>query len=181
MRRAASAKRVRVSALAAALAVTACGTTSVTTDHVEQPKLESYGSYFIAPGPVMTDDAVTAVPDQLVQDRIDAELGQELGGRGLDRVEPWAADLIVTYTAQARDLQQVVYDDFGLEPWPFNGDVWVKTYRETTLVIDVLDAETHRPVWRATARTKNKDFHDPQFVSKIVNRAMKDFPPLAQL
>jgi hypothetical protein len=169
----------RAALLAAALAVTGCATTSLTTDHDERTEFGRYGSYTIAPGPVVTDGAVTAVPDQLVQKRIDASLGQELATKGLVREQPETADLIVTYTAIARDRQELIDEDFGPEPWPFNGDVWVQDYREALLTVDVRDADTRKTVWRVTTRTKNKDFHDSEFVAKVVNKAMEDFPPVA--
>jgi hypothetical protein len=163
--------------VASSLAVAGCGTTSLSTEYDRRKAFDSYGTYAIVPGPVLTDDAVTAVPDQLVQDRIDTMLGKELAARGLTRAAPQTADLIVTYAASARDVQQVVDDELGFTMWPINGDVWVQTYREAMLSIDVLDAATQERVWHVTARTKNKDFHDPQFIASIVVKAMEDFPP----
>jgi hypothetical protein len=169
-----------MSALAATvLALAGCGTTSLTTDYDQRTAFDRYRTYAIAPGPVLTDDAVTAVPDQLVQNRINTMLGKELTARGLARAAPQSADLIVTYAASARDVQQLVDNDLGPTPTPslINGDVWVQTYREAMLDIDVLDAATQERVWHVTARTKNEDFHDPQFVASIVSRALEDFPP----
>jgi hypothetical protein len=165
---------------AAMLAGTAgpgCGTTSLTTARDERAEFDRYGSYFISSGPVVTDQAVTAVPDELVQDRIDAELAQELAAKGLHPAHPWTADLIITYTARAEDKQELVDDGFGPEVWPVNNtNVWVQNYREAVLVIDARDAETRKSVWRTTTRTKNQDFHDPEFVANVVNEAMQRFP-----
>ncbi len=165
---------VGVSALAAA---TGCGTTSLTTAYDERMEFDRYGSYFISSGPVVTDRAVTAVPDQLVQGRIDAELVQELAAKGLRPAQPWTADLIITYVARAEDKQELVDDGFGPELWPVNNtNAWVQNYREAVLVIDARDAETRKSVWRTTTRTKNQDFHDPEFVANVVNEAMQRVP-----
>ena len=162
---------------ACAMVAAGCGTTTVSTVRDQRANLDRYESYAIAPGPVVTDKAVTVVPDELVQDRIDRRLGGELTAKGLSPAPAASADVIVTYLARARDRQEIVDNDFGLEPWPYYGDAWVQSYREAVLIIMVLDAATKEPVWRVTARTKNEDFHDPEFVARIVSKAMEKFPP----
>jgi len=176
MRRTIADRTVFSALVVSAVAAAGCATTSLTTDRDERTQFDRYDSYAITPGPVVTDDAVTAVPDQLVQDRIDASLGKELTTKGLTPAPIATADVIVTYLATAREVQEIVDDDFGPEPWPFNADFWVQNYRDAVLSIMVLDAATQKPVWRVTARTKNEDFHDPEFVARIVSKAMKDFP-----
>jgi hypothetical protein len=160
----------------AALALTACGVHSLVVEHDEPAAIENSRSYAIVPGSVVTDHAVTAVPDQLVQDRINASLDEQLAARGFRQADPSEADLIVSYSASTRQRQEVV-DQNRVEPWPFaSGDVWIQDYREAKLTVEVREASEGASVFRATATDMNKDFRDPEFVASIVDKAMSEFP-----
>jgi Domain of unknown function (DUF4136) len=165
-------------ALACALAFAAgCGSTSVVNQRDKTATFERYGSFSIEPGPVTTDDAVTAGPNQLAQKRVNDVIGTEMSAKGLALAKPEDADLIVTYTASERDRQEIVRGREGPVIGTFSGtDLWLQDYREARLVIDVIDASAQKVVWRSTARGLNQTFRDPEFVRKTVVEALTGFP-----
>jgi Domain of unknown function (DUF4136) len=165
-----------VAALAAAALATGCGT-SVVSQRDTKARFDKYASYTIEPGPVSTDDAVTAVPNLLVQKRVNESLGKALAAKGLEPKGPEYADLIVTYSGSEGDRQELVRGRMGPVVGLYSGqDLWVQDYREARLVIDVIDANTQKVVWRSTARGLNKTFRDPEFVRKTVEESLAEFP-----
>ena len=165
-----------VAASVAAALAAGCGT-SVVSQRDTKARFDKYTSYTIEPGPVTVDDAIAAVPYQLAQKRVNESLGKALAAKGLEQENPEYADLIVTYSGSERDRQEIVRGRMGPVVGTFSGqDLWVQDYREARLVIDVIDANTQKVIWRSTARGLNKTFRDPEFVQKTVEEALEEFP-----
>jgi hypothetical protein len=168
-----------------ALAGAGCGSTATTARYDPKTQFHEYRTYTIRRGPVVTDDALTAVPDQLVQDRIDTAIREQLAAKGLRPAGAEPPDLIVSYSARARDRQELVDDQFGGQPPEVitgdaaigGSDLSLAEYREVTLVLDLLDATTQQPIWHSTTQLMNHDLHDPQFGAKTLDKALEDFPP----
>ena len=114
---------------------------------------------------------------------------QNLMGRGFQSTRD-APDFYITFflTGQARQDVDVVFSDgyYGWGGWygwsSMYYPVWTQTvvtnYVEGTLVLDIVDAKTNQLAWRAYCRGdirewKNRD----KDVTKIVNKALKRFPP----
>jgi hypothetical protein len=58
--------------------------------------------------------------------------------------------------------------------------VWAGAYHQGTLVVDVIDADTHRLIYRSIAKADEKDLRDPQFVQRTVEKALAQYlPPFA--
>ncbi len=165
------------SGLLAGALFAACGSTSVVNQRDETATFDRYQSFTIEPGPVTTDDAVTAGPNQLAQRRVDESIGSAMAAKGLSPAKSDEADLIVTYSASERDRQELVRGRMGPVVGTFSGtDLWVQDYREARLVIDVVDPVSQKVVWRSTARGLNQTFRDPEFVTKTVAAALEGFP-----
>ena len=95
-----SARRAR--ALLSCALIAGCGSTSVVNRRDETATFERYESFTIESGPITTDDAVTAGPNQLAQRRVNESIGTEMAAKGLAPAKPEDADLIVTYSASER-------------------------------------------------------------------------------
>ncbi len=170
----------------AACTLAGCAGAQVKTDADEDADFSRYRSYALQRGRVLSDEAAPNVSDNpLLEERIQQAIARELARKGLEPTDPSRADLIATYTASARtrqELETVAPAVPGFEPYdewywgPGYEDVWVDEYREGTLVIDLIDANTRKLVWRAIARAKSQDFADAEFIRGTVDDAIEKYP-----
>lgn len=172
-------------AAALALAMAACGPAiSVGTDYDTAYNFTRLSSYAWAP-----------VKDQygeetLVGQRIVNALDRELAARHMTKTTmDQNPDFVVAYHTGVRDKTQVV--DWGYD-WGFTYGPWytpsartysVETYREGTLIIDLVDWKTKQMIWRGVGR-KALDPNPPdnperitKSVNDAVNAIMAGFPP----
>jgi hypothetical protein len=174
--------------------VAGCATTQVSTDLDPRVNFTAYETFDVAPGRVINEGREDP-GDTLVRDRIDAALTTELAEKGMqsDEQQP---DLIVRYTAEMYTQPEVHVD----APWsasvyygspfydPFWGGYWgpyaypygagYSTYDVTRgrMVIEVIDADSQKLVYRAEARAEDKNFRSFDYIRKAVDKAMKSFP-----
>jgi len=134
--------------------------------------------------------------DTLTRDRINTAVQEGLSEKGLQptNLNP---DLIVTYTAAERSVPEITsywgtsyWVNGSSGYWPtryWDGGYYGPTYaaapywdvtevRQKVLVIDLIDANTNKLVWRSIARAGNKDFRKPEVVEKTVDKALEHFP-----
>jgi hypothetical protein len=172
-------------AAALALAAPACGPAiSVGTDYDTAYNFTRLSSYAWAP-----------VKDQygletLVGQRIVNAIDRELAARHMTKTTmDQNPDFVVAYHTGVRDKTQVV--DWGYD-WGFTYGPWytpsartyhVETYREGTLIIDLVDWKTKQMIWRGVGR-KALDPNPPdnperltKSVNDAVNQIMAGFPP----
>jgi hypothetical protein len=151
-----------------------CATTQVRTDHDPRADFSQYRTFVLKTGQVI-NEGIVDTRDTLTRERINSALKDELTGKGLQPVahDP---DLIVTYTAGARTLQELTTYWGGSYADPSMADVWTNEYRQGTLVIDFIDAKTNRLVWRSIARADNKDFRKTENIDKAVDKALQKYP-----
>jgi hypothetical protein len=170
-------------AIALALA-SGCANVQVQTDHDPGADFGRYRTFQVAPGQVLNDGKADQ-GDTLVQDRVRNAIVSQLAAKGLrplqgNEVNP---DLVVTFVAGARTRQEVETVSY---PWgPYWGpsyapDAWVRLYRQGTLIIDLVDPDTERTVYRARVESDNKPFTDPKIVQKAVAKALQKFPSQAK-
>jgi len=116
----------------------------------------------------------------LVQERIITALENQLSAKGLKRVEG-EGDIRVVYHGSTR--QDISGDLWGYGPGPDweSGATAAGTYRIGTLVVDLLDGDSRRLVWRGVARDALSD--NPEKHEKTINKAAKKmfdkYPPNA--
>lgn len=151
-----------------------CATTHVRTDHDPNARFSQYRTFALSQGQVINEGLIDQ-RDTLIKDRINTALKEELTSKGLEptNLNP---DLIVTYTAGARTKQELTSywgDTYAYTPMPYQ---WSTEYREGTLVIDLIDANTNKLVWRSVARAEDKDFRKPENIEKAVDKALDKFP-----
>lgn len=189
MRRALLMKMIGAVAAGAALLTMSCATTSVTTDHDPNVDFNRFRTFAFLGGHIwvngMADDNNT-----LVKDRIRSSVVATLNTRGMQQVTS-NPDVYVGYLAGARTKTEIEttapYTQgfgpyFGAGGWwgPMYTDWWARTYNEGTLVIDLVDANSKKLVWRAYAVTEVDKPISDQKMQKVVDKAFKNFPPPAQ-
>lgn len=117
--------------------------------------------------------------NSLSDKRIRAAVESALEGRGFRRAEGHP-DFFVTYQAGVRNRLQVTEYGYGRPRW-WGRDVRVRSYRQGTLVVDVIDAESDQLVWRGAVSDALPTTRDPdkrqKKLDKAVAKLFKEFPP----
>src|SRR5262245_16185076 len=137
-----------------ALALGACATYHVSTDHDEKADFARLRVYSWAPRE-KTENPV--VENTLVVNRIHDAVDRELAAKGFRRAAPGPSDFSVDFATATRERTDVY-------SWPtwchshcghfwggWGNDVHVYNYVQGTLLIGVIDPSTNDLLWRGTA------------------------------
>lgn len=171
-------RRLLIACSLIGLAVSAAGclTLMPVSSHVERGlDFDRYRTYDWAPADALplTDERLRDNP--FFVDDVHGAIDTELTRRGLVRAAAERADLLVHYhaavnerlevTARPGRLRDCVADDCRAE---------ATTYEAGTLVIDLVDASTHRLVWRGWAEHRLEDMlDDPVEVKRRVDSGVR--------
>ena len=135
-----------------------------------------------------TEAAQTLLSDMQVS-RIDEALAAELRSRGYEVVGDRAdADLYLSWHLVTREKTDIrAYNaSSAYNCWrcgPPVSDVSVRQYTEGTFIVDLIDPERNRSVWRSTIQSRLNTKPDPEKAAK--NRALAaeaifaPYPPVA--
>ena len=128
----------------------------------------------------------TPAPDEGVQQRIEQVIDERLEASGLTRQDGVGDLIVVTHTSIARDTLPNG-DDLGYGGWPGWGasssrdapSVEVSELPAGTLIVDLVDAETSKLVWRGVASGTIKVSSEKAGanVQKKIDKLFRDFPP----
>ena len=172
----------------ALLALTAigCSTVSAKTDFDRSANFANYRSFKMLEGQVMPSET-GAPPNTMVKERVRDAIRSQLVAKGLSQTEE-NPNLLVGFVGGARTRQELEtmgpYDPM-MGPYMYPGywgpaDVWTTEYQHGTLIIDLVDAGTHKMVWRAIVEAdKNKlaELGDPKLIQEAVSKAFAKYPP----
>ena len=169
-----------------AAALAGCSTLSVSHDYDTSVDFAQYRSYdwMEKPGSAPTGAAATTLGGGLFDRRVRAAIEGELADRGLAQtdVDP---DLLVVYHVGVEDRIRVTDFGYHYSPyyWGFGGrDIDVHQYKQGTLIIDLVDAETKNLVWRGSGtKVLEQQQRSPEEAQRrtneIVARIMASYPP----
>jgi hypothetical protein len=149
----------------------ACAATSVTTDFDQQANFAQYQTYAIKSGPVMREADASPLPPTVVRDRVHGALVRELSELGLAPAgRQQRPDIIVTYSVTAEREPELV-DTVSTEPnWGYGGNnVFPRDVDRGTLVIDVIDMDARKLVWRSIAKAEEEDPRSSEFIERAVD------------
>lgn len=136
----------------------------------------------------------TSSGDPLIDDRIVAALGAQLGYKGL-RMADTSPDVYVMYKMSYEKGEDITAYNYGPMyggwgwGWGYGGwgwgsgwtDVQVRPVLIATLTVDMIDAKRGQLVWRGTATKQVDPDEDPRDRTKHVNKAVykmfKHYPP----
>ncbi|HEU4951803.1 MAG TPA: DUF4136 domain-containing protein [Holophagaceae bacterium] len=128
----------------------------------------------------------------LMDKRVRAAVAAELQSRGFSREETADPDFLVACypiyrTRHYRTTTHVGFGGGWYRPWGYRVGTsfsQVHSYREGTLVIEIVDRRTNQLVWSGSAEGALTDQEDPVEANAQVARAVKDvlekFPPRAR-
>jgi hypothetical protein len=117
-----------------------------------------------------------ALNSPLVKKQIEADIQNDLTGKGLSMVTSGPADLNVRYTfGSARKTEEEAYP----AGWYGFGTRYVRVpYAEGTLVIDLRDPTTRSLVWRAIAAEEKSDATKIEGkIDDMVKKSISKYPP----
>ncbi len=168
----------------------------VSTDYDRTVDFSRYHTYaFVKPDIHVCTNPLYNSP--LLMEHIEGNLVRELGERNLTQ-QPANPDLLVKVYTYAENKTRTVYSDspyapflpyrWGFSPYrfgylPFGGYYggWGQTYNQKymqgTLLVDLLDANTHKLLWRGAVQgvVDNLNRLNRQ-VARGVHKLMKEYP-----
>ncbi len=168
------------------LTMVACSV-SVTTDHDKNVDFSRFQTWAWAPevGSVSEDARLAnRNADQAVRDAIELEFV----GKGYVMLDPDVSQLLVLYHLSLTERIEISDIDryYGLNNpyfgWQMQGSSPVATsYDEGTLIIDLIERETKKPVWRGIGRKQivslSKTEEARRNIRSAVADIMKEYPP----
>jgi len=118
--------------------------------------------------------------------RIDSALINSLKEQGKTEANIKSADVLISYFIVTKDKVKVSSNYSGnygrYNRYALGGvsHIDAKNYLEGTLVIDVIDSESQRTIWRSTLTKSLKSYDEPaerqSAINNAVNSMMKSFP-----
>ena len=132
--------------------------------------------------------------NSLTDIRIRGTVDGQLALKGYTKAASEKPDFYVSYYASLKDLLNMSsishYQGFGVGERPGYGGGWpagsrtvtdVQSYKEGTLILDVVHGGTNRLVWRGIAQAEADPSRDPQTRQALIREAIHDmlthFPP----
>ena len=168
-----------------------CSSVSFKTDYDETVSFRGYKNYLWYAGKMPDDDVLSANP--LVKKRVATGVDKALQAKGFAIGTEDAVDFVVIIHAGNKEKMQITnYGGYGMggygRGWGgyggyggYGGTTDVYQYDETTLVIDIYDAEKKEMVWRGAATGVVKETTDQEEqqknIDKVVTKMLEDFPP----
>ena len=119
----------------------------------------------------------------------------QLVAQGLTQVEdPAQADVLATYHIGTEDKIDINtwHSYYGYYPcwhcwgphYGFRDDIWVNQYTQGTLIIDLIDADSRKLLWRGVADRRLPGFKTPEqrqaYLDETVTAILSKFPPSRQ-
>ena len=186
-------RRARTAFLAIPLALAGCASMQIRTDYDRGVDFAHYASFAWLEGPLQPVGETPAEPrpdrvdpfewNSLLDKRVRSAVDQVLLSRGFQRATGGDPDFWIRYHTLLRDRTQVT--SFPGTVWPYGGptawgwgDLYVDSFQEGTLILDVIDPALNQLVWRGWAVRAVSDLarqHDE--VQLAVKRILERFPP----
>ncbi|HET7369230.1 MAG TPA: DUF4136 domain-containing protein [Gammaproteobacteria bacterium] len=183
----------RSAALLAIAALAACATTPQ-VEYSHQANFAGYHSFVWTPLKHATPVKNPVLDSEILDQRVRAATVQTLLKHGYSQAPSASqADFLVTYrTASEQQLRSnsgvrfgfgigrpfwAPYDPYwraAIYPFPYD----IQSYQEGHLIIDIIDAQTQKLVWRGwTSAIVRPDNFSDEAVNEMVNTILSRFPP----
>lgn len=164
-----------------------CAGNHVATDYSPAAQFSHYRTFALVSRP---DSASHQLIDQRVREAVEGHLA----AKGLTETPRDQADILVGYGVVDHTRTEVSAEDWGWGPrwgwrayrwgvpWPADSRADIDTYTDGTVVVWMIDRETHRVVWRSqdadvvtlpVSRPERADAQIDQAIGKMFDK----FPP----
>jgi len=154
-----------------------CASLDVKTEHHPSVDFSRYKTFSFA-DPADIGEARTA-DEAALQDRIEPAISKQLQAKGLRQVDQGQrADLAVYYWVNVQSMQRRAWrSGYGRGP-TYGGSGPTHSFREGTLVLDLVEPAENEPAWRATiiAPLKGTRAENLDLAVEAVKEALADYP-----
>jgi hypothetical protein len=152
--------------------MTACSSIQVETDYDRQADFSSYHTYRWIPHMRKPDDN-PLMKDPLIESHVQSAVDAALAAKGFTRIMEGDPDFLVAYYFTSR--KRVDINHYYGYWYPHTS---VYTYKEGTLIVDMVDREEKQLIWRGWATGVLEDrTHLKDQIDLSVEKLMKRFPP----
>lgn len=180
--------------------LTACSGVPVSTDYSQDFDFSNVSSYaWLLPAKHMNPEVDNDLVRERVVDAVDAQFAAKGLIRAADASKP---SVLVTYQLGQED--KIAIDNFGSWHTQFgyypcyrcgyrpgfgyfghsqfyDDDFWVRNYKESTLMIDVIDPNSKKLLWRGMTKRVIPTLKTPEerrlYVLETVSAILAEFPP----
>lgn len=124
--------------------------------------------------------------DTLTQDRVTLALQEVLLSKNYIEASKKEANFYVIYHINVQDKTRLDtdYQRIGLYPYGYGGTMIATTrevnYEEGRLIIDIMNPNTKKIIWRGMAVDRIKSFDSPEkrseYIKKVVQKILEKFP-----
>lgn len=159
---------------------TACSTITVNTSYEAGVDFDRYKTYGWMPGVRTTGSLPEIIGAGRVGFFVEKTVELELTDRGYEKEKRPGKkpDFFLFYRAHAEEKLDPTVVPYSCGEVICGQSLDIKTIREGTLVLDIIDAESNRVVWRGTAVSVLSDPSNRQeMISEAVYRMLRNFPP----
>ncbi|MEJ2719694.1 MAG: DUF4136 domain-containing protein [bacterium] len=174
----------RYSAVLVLASLAACaGGIEIQTDFDSTADFAAYETWNWVPAPA-EETGDPGVDDPIARARIRGAVEDELNRRGYRKVANAPDFLVNYYTALKDEITATEIQDY-YDRWQFSefptDYTYTYTWHRGTLMLDLIDAETKRLVWRGIAQAE-VNLNDPpekkkERIGRAVARMLEEFPP----
>jgi hypothetical protein len=178
-----------------ALLIQSCATgAQVRVDYDPQENFQTLRSYAWAP--MTAEEQQEKSRNSLTHERIQSAVDAHFAARGFTKVAEGQADFLVTHTVtvesrtQVRDTRMSVgYGRYGTRGgiginYGFPVDTTIDQYKVGTLIIDIIDPQNKRLVWRGSGERTLGEEQSPEkrveIINATVNEVLGRFPPASK-
>jgi len=162
-----------VMAVVLALVCAACSPIYTSFDYDQQVRFENYRTFGWFP----RSDSVSTDLSPLEERRLLNVIEDELKEKGMTYSED-SPDLLVTYHTFTKDVTEIQSTGDG---YTAVSNTRAQTYTDGTFMLDLIDANTEKLVWRGIAEGTGDENPSPQQVSENIEKAVKkllgEYPP----
>lgn len=165
--------------LTIAALITGCAS-SVITDYDAEASYASYQSWAFNE---TQENAYTSLDGS----RVENAVSRELEAQGLENTDKESADLLVNYHIDDVDRLDTSGFSYGLGfgtgrfGWGISTAPPVREVKEGQLIVDLVDTNTQKVVWRGTSKRYLNQNQSPETRQKLINEVVTDmfsrYPP----
>lgn len=165
--------------LSLALLMAGCAS-NVVTDYDSQASYASYETWAFSE---MEDNAYTSLDGS----RVENAVTRELQAKGMTQADPSNADLMVRYHIDDVDRLDTSGFSYGFGfgrnnfGWGISTAPPVREVKEGQLIVDLVDSDTNKVVWRGTSKRYLNQNQSPETRQELIDDVVTDmfsrYPP----
>ncbi|MEI6860232.1 MAG: DUF4136 domain-containing protein [Shewanella sp.] len=172
-----------------ALALSACSTLKTSSDYDPAANFNDVKTYAWI---VKKTKDNTYQLDGLMNQRIRASVDRQLAAKGISLTDVETADILVNYLTKVDKKINVdtFSTSYGYNPyygrrWGYGGSIntqtTVREYEVGTLILDMVNRETGKLIWRGSVADTIRDQNTPEERIEVINHAISEilvhYPP----